>query len=184
MNNPWALIHTRWSLFLIIFKSKRMSARTAEDETGTVEFVPDALKTQEMCEEAAEARSYMLEDVPDDFTSQKMCDTVVMKDSLLLRYVLYWFVTQKQLKIWHEDDQYCNDKLIIRWYNKHKEQKAQKASIKDKLLPIAWHPSRYCDWCMSEDEKKRNTKVMMINIGLFMSDDQIKKFFEREVCLY
>ena len=31
--------------------------------------------------------------------------------------------------------------------------KAQKASIKEGLLPIAWHPSRWWDWCMTEDEK-------------------------------
>ena len=21
-------------------------------------------------------------------------------------------------------------------------------------MPVAWHPDRWCDWCMSEDEKK------------------------------
>ena len=36
-----------------------------------------------------------------------------------------------------------------------KKRKAQKAKIKKELMPIAWHPSRYWDWCMSEDEKKK-----------------------------
>ena len=22
-------------------------------------------------------------------------------------------------------------------------------------MPVAWHPSRWWDWCMSEDEKKK-----------------------------
>ena len=26
--------------------------------------------------------------------------------------------------------------------------------IEDELMPVAWHPSRYWDWCMDEDEKK------------------------------
>ena len=39
--------------------------------------------------------------------------------------------------------------------------KAQKASIKEELMPIAWHPSRYWDWCMSEDEKKETEKTFL-----------------------
>ena len=35
-----------------------------------------------------------------------------------------------------------------------KQQKACKKRGK-KLLPIAWHPTRWWDWCMSEDEKKK-----------------------------
>ena len=23
-------------------------------------------------------------------------------------------------------------------------------------MPVAWHPNRWWDWCMSEDERKRN----------------------------
>ena len=51
---------------------------------------------------------------------------------------------------WDHDDE---DKFF-EWYEGHKKCKAQKAKIKEELLPIAWHPSRYSDWCMSEDEKK------------------------------
>ena len=36
-----------------------------------------------------------------------------------------------------------------------KKQKAQKASIKEELLSIAWHPDRVMDCCMSEDEKRQ-----------------------------
>ena len=36
--------------------------------------------------------------------------------------------------------------------------KSQKASIKEELMPIVWHSSRYWDWCMSEDEKKKRQK--------------------------
>ena len=36
--------------------------------------------------------------------------------------------------------------------------KAQKASIKEELLPMAWHPSRYWDWCVPQDEKQRIKK--------------------------
>ena len=36
---------------------------------------------------------------------------------------------------------------------------AQKAKIKDELMPIAWHPSRWWDWCVPADEKKEIEKI-------------------------
>ena len=29
-------------------------------------------------------------------------------------------------------------------------------------MPVAWHPSRWWDWCMSEDEKKKKKDQMFI----------------------
>ena len=37
--------------------------------------------------------------------------------------------------------------------------KAQNSKIKEELLPIAWHPNRVKDWCMSEDEVFKNYLV-------------------------
>ena len=47
----------------------------------------------------------------------------------------------------------------MEWYNGYKALKGQKASIKEGLLPIAWHPSRYWYWCVPEDEKKGIEKL-------------------------
>ena len=54
-------------------------------------------------------------------------------------------MTQQQLQIWHDDDDYCNDDELIEWYEGHKGRKTQKAQIEKDLMPIAWHPSRYLD---------------------------------------
>ena len=67
-------------------------------------------------------------------------------------YVPDWFVTQQQVKLWHDDDDY--DEIMIRWYDGYKKWKAQKAKIKEELMPIIWDQSRWWDWCVSEDEKK------------------------------
>ena len=56
--------------------------------------------------------------------------------------------------MWHDEDDYCNDLVLIEWYKKYEKRKAQKASIKKELMLIAWHPSKWWDWCVSEDEKK------------------------------
>ena len=28
------------------------------------------------------------------------------------------------------------------------------AALRDELMPVAWHPDRYWDWCVPEDEKR------------------------------
>ena len=53
-----------------------------------------------------------------------MCDAAVREDSLSLQYVPDWFVTQQQVKIWHDDKD--DDDELIEWYNAYKKLKAQK----------------------------------------------------------
>ena len=43
---------------------------------------------------------------------------------------------------------------MIEWYEGYKKRKALKASIKEELMTIAWHPSRWWHWCVPEDEEK------------------------------
>ena len=42
-----------------------------------------------------------------------MCDKTVKDDPFSLWFVSDWFVTQQQLKIWPDDDDYCSDDKII-----------------------------------------------------------------------
>ena len=117
-------------------------------------LVPDRFKTQEICIKAAEADPWQLHSVLDDFKTQEMCDRVVRHDPLSLQFVPDWFVTQQRVKLRHDDNDHCNNEGLINWYNGCKKRKAQKAKIKDELMPIAWHLSRWWDWCVPEDEKK------------------------------
>ena len=144
-----------------------------------IKETPDNLKTQEMCNKAMHIDPYSLAYVPDHFKTQKMCDKVIEIDPFTLwhvpdnlnmqgicimaveaglglsEYVPDWFVTQQQIKIWRDDDDHCNDDELIKWYEGYQKRKAQKAKIKEELSPIAWHPNRVMDWCMSEDEETR-----------------------------
>ena len=76
-----------------------------------------------------------------------------------LKHISDWFVTQQQIKLWRDDNDYCNDDRLIKWYDRYKKRKAQKTSIKEELMLIAWYPLRYWDWCMPEDEKKQTEKL-------------------------
>ena len=64
--------------------------------------------------------------------------------------------------MWYDDyydddrDYWVDDEdIFFEWYDGYKKGKTQKAKIKKELLPIAWHPSRWWDWCVPEYEKKK-----------------------------
>ena len=108
-----------------------------------------------MCGKAVEKDPWLLKDVTDHFKTQVMCDDAVRDYLFSLEFVSKWLVTQQQIKIWRHNNHVYNDEMLIEWYEGYQKRKAQKAQIKKELMPIACHPSRYWDWCMSEDEKKR-----------------------------
>ena len=68
----------------------------------------------------------------------------------LLEYVPDWFVKRGWMLMWYGDD---DEDKFFECYNGCKKRKAQKANIKKEVLPIAWHPLRYWDWCIPENEK-------------------------------
>ena len=105
-----------------------------------------------------------LNDISDYLKTQKMCDKAVKDDPSSLQLVPNWFVTQQQRDMWYDDDYWYHDDDIIEWYEGHLKRKAQKVKIKDELMPIAWHPSRWWDRCIPEDEKKETEKLFFLTI--------------------
>ena len=73
-----------------------------------------------------------------------MCiDAAIWEDPSSLQYVPDRFVTREGLCMWHDDHYWDVDDNLFKWYNGYRKPKAQKAKIKEELLPIAWHPSRW-----------------------------------------
>ena len=124
-------------------------------------YVPDHFKTRKMCDKAVEIDPFILWYVLDHFKTKKICEKCVEKYPWALEYIPDWFVMDQQMKSWHDyrgPYQYNNDRFTG-WYKGYKKRKAQKASIKKELMPIAWHPSRWLDWCIPEDKKKEMEKI-------------------------
>ena len=140
-----------------------MCNETVKDDSSFLASVPDRLKSQEMCNEAVRRETFTLEDVPDHLKTEKMSEKAFQKDLRSLKYVPDWFVTDQ--KIWQAlrflIGRYCLLDDLIKWYEGYKKRKAQKASIKEELIPIAWHPSRWWDWCVPEDEKQEAEKLLL-----------------------
>ena len=120
-------------------------------ELATLKFVPENLQTQEMCKRVVEENPLLLKYVPDRFKTKEICDKTVSHDPSSLQYVPDYFVTQQQVKL--------RNGRLIKWYNGYQKRQVQKAQIKKELMPIAWHPSRYWDWCISEAEKREAEKL-------------------------
>ena len=116
-------------------------------------LVPDHFKTEEMCIKALEVDPWSLYNIPDNLKTPKMCNKAAEDDPSSLQYVPDWFVTQEQIDIWYDDDYWYHDDEMIEWYEDCKKRKAQKARIKEELLPITWHPDRVMNWCMSGDKR-------------------------------
>ena len=100
--------------------------------------VPDQFVTQEMCNEAVQKVPCTLEYVPDHFVTQEMCNEAVESDPEVLKLVPDQFVTQEMCHEAVESD----PEVFLGWYKGHEQRKAQKAKIKEELMPIAWHPGR------------------------------------------
>ena len=111
-----------------------------------------------MCDGAMRIEPYFLAKVPNRFKTQKVCNTAVSDDYFSVWFVPDCFVpdcfvTQQRIKdLWDNNSDWYNNKLI-EWYDGFKARKAQKAQIKKELILIAWHPLRWWDWCVPEDEK-------------------------------
>ena len=116
-------------------------------------------KTQEMCIKGVEVDPWLLDGVPNRCKSQEMCNDAVVHSPYALRFVLDWFVTQQQIELWDDGNDFYDDDEIIEWYGGHQKCKAQKAQIKKELMLIFWHSSHWWDWCISKDKKKQTEKL-------------------------
>ena len=62
-----------------------------------------------------------------------MCDDVVRRDPYSLQFVPDCFVTSQQMKIWEDDDEYCDDDELIKWYDGYQKRKPQKSKKKRRV---------------------------------------------------
>ena len=68
-----------------------------------------------------------------------MCNKAVEADPCLLKFVSARFRT------------HCLKVVVKR--------KAQKVRLREELMRVAWHPSRWWDWCVPENEKEETEKL-------------------------
>ena len=141
------------------FKTREMCNEKMRTMPEAFFLIPDHFKIQKMRKKTVEKNPHMLRYVPDHLKAQEMRNKAVMGDRSSLEYVPDWFVIQQQIELWVYDDEYYDDDEIIEWSAEHEKRKAQKAKIKEHLMTIARHPSRWRYRCVPEDEKKQTEKL-------------------------
>ena len=55
------------------------------------------------------------------------------------------------------------------WCNRYKQLKACKKEKSKELMPKAWHPARWCERCIPEDEQNKTKKS---NRTIFFADEK------------
>ena len=135
-------------------KTVEMCNWVVKDKENFLGSVPDRFMTQEMYDACVLRDPQGLWCVPDRYKAQEMCNKAVKKVPWPLKHVPDRLETEEQLKIWRDDNKYCNAYELIKWYDGFQKHKTQKAKIKQNLMPIAWHPSCWWNQCVPEDEKK------------------------------
>ena len=126
------------------FKTQEICNEAVCNNSYALKYTPDKLKTQEMCDDAVHKDSWLLEYVPDWFKTQEMCIRAVKEDRDCLTHVSDWFVVAQEM--WYKDYSHVAapgprgyDNRVIKWHDGFKKRKAQKARIKEELLPTAWN---------------------------------------------
>ena len=151
------------------FQPQGKCIEAVDVEPKSLRDVSDQYKTQEMCDiKTLRVGTWqVLEDVPVCFKTRDVCEKAMRKSPTSLVYVLDWFVTQQQIKMWRDDNEYCDDDddddddddELLEWYVRYQKRRTQKAQIQKELVRVTWHPSRWWDWCVPEDEKKEIDKL-------------------------
>ena len=95
--------------------------------------------------------------LPNRFMTQVMCRGAVKKCPWTLINVPNWLVAPDMLE---NLDNYEDLNEFGEWYDDYKKHKAKKTQIKEELITKAQHPSRYQDWRMAEDEKRKMRKCL------------------------
>ena len=128
-----------------------------------------------MCGEAVDGFLPTLIFVPDWFVSNKMIKnlfTALYADENIFYEDFVWFncnkisvLTNINLNNINLDNNFDEDDLdtiiLIRplaWHIKFEKLKALKRELNEELMPVAWHPSR---WCVSKDEKKEIDPIFL-----------------------
>ena len=131
------------------FKTQKMCSGVVCNKPCMLLFVPDHFWTHEMCNEVMRNMQDAFHRIPDRFKTQEMCDKAVKKDPSFLEFVTDWLVRRECMQMWYDDyyddnadhwDNENDEDKFFEWDGGYEKRKAQKASIKEELLPIACHP--------------------------------------------
>ena len=141
----------------------------------SIRYVPDQYKTQQTCDKAVDDCLAALKLAPNWFVTIKMIKklfTALYSDENILYFNEYCSnsvfdcngmgilnIDLNNINLYdtnYEEDDPDTIILIrlLAWHIKFEKRKELKKKISEELMPLAWHPKRWWDCYVSEDEKK------------------------------
>ena len=165
------------------YKTHQLSSKAVDDYANTLEFLPDRYKTQEMCDKIVEDFLPALRFVCDWFVTseiiKKLSAALYPDDGLLFfdegsgnvilccNEIGILSVNPNNINV--DDTNYGEDDpdtiILVRllaWYSTFEKRKELKKRKSEELMSIAWHPRRWWNFCVSEDEKKETILIFTV----------------------
>ena len=163
-----------------------MCERINSEIPFSLRYVLDQYKTQQMCIKAVDDCLAALKLAPDRFVPRKMIKKL-FPVSYVDENILYLNEDSSNVEFNYNETSICNIDLnciklddnnfdeddpdtiihvgLLAGNIKFEKRKAFKKELNEELMPVGWHPERWWDWCMSENEKKRNRSNVYWRVG-------------------
>ena len=68
---------------------------------------------------------------------------------------------------------------LFAWHIKFEKRKALKIQLNEELMSIAWHPKRWWNFCLLEDEKKEIIRSNAFNASLVYNLEILRHFVKK-----
>ena len=153
--------------------TQRMCDKAVDEDLFLIVYCPDKYVTQKMCDEIVDYSLTLLKLIPNWFVTSKM----IIKPFTALyadQNICYFNedsgeaafscsemgivdIDLNNISLGDKFDEDDPDTIILMrglaWHIKFRKREEHKKELREELIPVAWHPNRWWDWCMSEDEK-------------------------------
>ena len=156
------------------YKTQVMCDRAVSADPFLIVYCPGKYIIQKMCDEAVDDSLATLKLIPDWFVASKMIKkifTALYADENILYFnedsgsVVYncsemgmYNIDLNNINLDNDFDEDDSDTIIlIRLLAQHikfEKCKALEKELCEESMCVAWHPNRWWNWCVSEDEKK------------------------------
>ena len=159
------------------YKTQEMFDRIIFNEPFSIRYVPDQYKTKQTCDKAVDdcLTALKWDGFPDWFVAsimiKKLFSALYADENILYfdedsgnvvficnRMVIF-IIDLNNINL--DDTNYNEDGpdtfihgTLLAWHVKFEKCKELKKELNEELMPIAWHPKRWWDWCVSKDENK------------------------------
>ena len=134
-----------------------MSDKTVDDFLPTLKFVPDRFVINKMIEKLYNA---LFADDNIFFFDKDSGNVTFSRNEIGVIWVDLNYINLDDTNFYEDVHKPVIQVRLSTWRNNLKQRKLFKKEISKELMPVAWHPTRWWDWCIPKDEKKEREPLL------------------------